>query len=232
MKPSATDTGSLDDAPVTFNRDFSDVINEDFLVVEGLEIEESLLDLSLNASSVFDTHIDENSAEENDTDIEPEPLEVSALSSSDVLSETSETSRSEAPTRALESPGKRSKADRSRSPVAKRLRSLPSDQDAVPPEPPAPQVPAKNQEIVQLEQQYKMAMQQLALSMKRSELTRNEIIRQRQFAAANQRLAQEQAKNLSKASSFLTGGQSTLTLGLEQSRRMLHSYMGLNDKMI
>ena len=99
---------------------------------------------------------------------------------------------------------------------------------------------------------FKAALKQLALSMQRSELTRNEIIRQRKLAEreghmmlppaataasapvsptrTSTRLSSSPSTTTSSratsSSSFLGGTRSTLTVGLEQARRMLKSYMG------
>jgi len=81
--------------------------------------------------------------------------------------------------------------------------------------------------IKELEDKYKHALQHLALSMRRSEMTRNEIIRQRREAEEKARLqAAAQVNTVAHAENFLTGNTATLTIGLDQSRRMLQSFMG------
>ena len=76
-----------------------------------------------------------------------------------------------------------------------------------------------------LQAQYNLSLQHLALSMRRSELTRQEISRQQKLTETQRKIQEAEAQTFSKADSFLTGSRTTLTLGLEQSRSMLRSYM-------
>ena len=195
---------------------FSDAVNEDFLVMDGLDIEEEFLDLSISADSIFNLSLDLPPKEES------QKLAITS-------NETSQLP-------------KRGKPDRSRSPVAKRHRAAVKQRVASPLPPLATTTTASlspsavlsskkrnaqdKRDIAELEEEYKRTMQKLALSMKRSEMTRNEIIRQRQIAETKAKLEKAQEQTYSKANGFLSGSRSTLTLGLEQSRQMLKAYMG------
>lgn len=76
-------------------------------------------------------------------------------------------------------------------------------------------------------QQYEEALSNLALSMRRTELTRAEILRHRQNMPAVSSLANTspQASTISSFAGLLTGTRTSLTAGLEQSRRQLQEYM-------
>ena len=76
-----------------------------------------------------------------------------------------------------------------------------------------------------LQAQYQLSLQHLAFSMRRSELTRQEIARQQKLVETQRKIQEAEAQTFSKADSFLTGSRATLTVGLEQSRSMLRSYM-------
>jgi len=86
-------------------------------------------------------------------------------------------------------------------------------------------------------EEYSRALKNLASSMRRSELTRSKILRQRKQDQSSrwrntqgqQMLPMQQRSHPSPQtilglSSLLSGRSSTLTLGLEQSRRQLKSY--------
>lgn len=79
--------------------------------------------------------------------------------------------------------------------------------------------------IEDLQEQYNLSLQHLALSMRRSEMTRQEIARQQQLAETKSKILDAEAQTLTKADRFLSGSRSTLTVGLEQSRSMLKTYM-------
>ena len=79
--------------------------------------------------------------------------------------------------------------------------------------------------VEDLREQYNLSLQHLALSMRRSEMTRQEIARQQQRADTNSKILDAEAQTFSKADRFLSGSRSTLTVGLEQSRSMLKTYM-------
>jgi hypothetical protein len=186
--------------PSSIDSKFVDSITDDFLIMEGLDMEDDfsgLLDIS--TVDAFDDH----------TPI----FGVDTLSERDVTL------------------FKRPKVERSLSPPHKRRRSVDhSGMDS--PMSISSVISTRSQSIMTcvpeleiVEDQYKLALQHLALSMRRSEMTRNEIIRQRQVAETHAKLAAAQAKTFTNADKFLSGSSSTLTLGLEQSRSMLKSYM-------
>lgn len=135
---------------------------------------------------------------------------------------------------------KRVKVERSLSPPSKRRRSVDYAQMESPMSTdsvrsmlsasslvmhPVPDIISPAPDIQDLQDQYKIALQHLALSMRRSEMTRNEIIRQRQLSQTHAQIAAAQNKTFNNADKFLTGSSSTLTVGLEQSRSMLRTYM-------
>lgn len=200
-KPSTDLWDNLNDSvPSSIDNKFVDSITDDFLIMEGLDMEDDfsgLLDIS--SVDVFDDHT---------------PL-----------------SRMESPSERDDVHVKRIKAERSLSPSPKRRRSV--DQCGMDsPMSTSSLMSTRSQsfmtcvpELEIVEDQYKLALQHLALSMRRSEMTRNEIIRQRQIAETHAKLAAAQAKTFTNADKFLSGSSSTLTLGLEQSRSMLKSYM-------
>jgi hypothetical protein len=81
--------------------------------------------------------------------------------------------------------------------------------------------------LLELQNQYKRAVENLAMSMRRSELTRTEIANFRKAAETKAKLEAAQAYQFRNATGFLSGSRSTLTIGLEQSRQMLRNYMGV-----
>jgi hypothetical protein len=84
-------------------------------------------------------------------------------------------------------------------------------------------------------QQYSEALNNLASSMRRTELSRAELLRQRnnmtQYRHAPQQVGYQMAPMSAQSSSMgglaglLTGKKASLTVGLEQSRRQLREYM-------
>jgi hypothetical protein len=80
-----------------------------------------------------------------------------------------------------------------------------------------------SEDMRDIEDQYKYALHHLALSMRRSEVTRNEILRFRKEAEARAQLELAEYRTLSNAEYFLQGYRSTLTVGLDQSRQMLQT---------
>ena len=75
---------------------------------------------------------------------------------------------------------------------------------------------------------YNRALNNLASSMQQSELTRTQIIYQRQNQAHecnNGNILHPSSQSLSGLASLLSGRSSTLTVALEQSRTQLKSYM-------
>ena len=88
-------------------------------------------------------------------------------------------------------------------------------------------IPSPSPSLEDLQLQYKLAVEQLAVSMRRSEMTRAEIANIRKAAETKAKLEVAQTKQLKNADYFLTGTRSTLTVGLEQSRQMLRSYMNV-----
>lgn len=83
---------------------------------------------------------------------------------------------------------------------------------------PSMDIPAstENPEVQDLQDQYRAAFQQLTAAMKRSEVTRNNIIRLRENASG-------EGISAKQVLGFLSGSKTTLTSGLEQSRGMLHA---------
>ena len=284
---------------------FSDAINEDFLVMDGLDLSNNFLDLSLSAESAFELNIEQDldavaelaplgeadnptKQHVNDSDDHNEN-NTTTDNKGDNANETTvqEPKPVEAIAQQQMTSQKRTKADRSRSPVAKRYRRVvvdeandtsrsddddddqstnSDDQDdqiegqrhekqqqqqqqqqrsGSMPLPPVLETKTKKasaEEVADLERQYKQALQKLALSMRRSEMTRNQIIRYRQIQqtgclsrptprptttttlATNNKVSTSFSS--SKPSGFLSGSpQSTLTQGLGQSRQLLQAYM-------
>ena len=86
------------------------------------------------------------------------------------------------------------------------------------------------------EAQYNEALQKLANSMKRTEESRRHVMMQRNMLSLDQQralyLAKEQLQQQNQQvqssimTSFFTGSRSTLTDGLEQSRKQIRMYMG------
>mmetsp|Transcript_6486 Transcript_6486/g.8151 ORF Transcript_6486/g.8151 Transcript_6486/m.8151 type:complete len:243 (+) Transcript_6486:75-803(+) len=84
-------------------------------------------------------------------------------------------------------------------------------------------------------QQYSEALNSLASSMRRTELSRAELLRQRnnmtQYRQAHQQVgyqmapASAQSSSMGSLAGLLTGKRTSLTVGLEQSRRQLRGYM-------
>jgi hypothetical protein len=199
------------DNETALDHKFCGSMSDDFLMMDGIDIEDDFSGLlDINPGNAFD--------------------------------DLSETVKIEFPSANKDTPSKsRGKAGRSVSPPPKpkRRRSIdhrhmesPMSTSTVRSTRSSPLLLAAP-ELAGLEDQYKLALQHLALSMRRSELTRNEIIRQRQIAETKNKLAAVEAQNFSKADRFLSGSTSTLTVGLEQSRSMLKSYMAqMKNQMI
>lgn len=78
-------------------------------------------------------------------------------------------------------------------------------------------------DIQDLENQYQLAVEQLRESMKRSQQTRQQIIRNQLFLQPSS--GAPVVRMVSDSCEFFAGSRSTLTSGLEQSRSMLMSYM-------
>jgi len=74
----------------------------------------------------------------------------------------------------------------------------------------------------EFQQELQLKLSRLAESMRRSEITRSQIIRQREAMAQQQQFNMQSMQNLA---GWLSGRSTTLTAGLEQSRRQLQSYM-------
>ena len=179
---------------------FSDAVNDDFLIVDGLMDDfHGLLDI--DATSIFD---------------ESEHVSASFYEfSASQLHVTNEDHEDEL----LK---KNTREDRSRPPSPKRRRSITcSAMDMSPTPPISPSKPS----LDDLQLQYKLALEQLAVSMRRSEMTRSEIVSYRKAAETKAKLEAAQAHQLKNADPFLSGSRSTLTVGLEQSRQMLRNYM-------
>lgn len=75
-------------------------------------------------------------------------------------------------------------------------------------------------------EEYNAALEKLAQSMKRTEASRQHLLQHReQLEAAKREILLDQQRSIAMAQ-FLSGSRSTLTGGLEQSRRQIASYMG------
>ncbi len=75
-------------------------------------------------------------------------------------------------------------------------------------------------------EEYNAALEKLAQSMKRTEASRQQLLQHRdELEAAKRVILLEQQRSIAMAQ-FLSGSRSTLTGGLEQSRRQIASYMG------
>lgn len=190
---------------------FSDVLPDDFLLMDdGLEIEDDfsgLLDIS--PASAFDS-TEEEDQQDFDEGSKDDPVEQCSTpekrSSSDDL-------RADSP------PPKKLRFDRNLSSPASTSSVVSVSSVAS-----VSSIPSLSSESGG-DRKYKLALQHLALSMKRSEMTRNAIIRARKEAETKAKLAQAQMKTVNNAENFLHGNSKTLTSGLEQSRRMLQSFM-------
>lgn len=211
------------DISVTLSEKFSD----DFLLVDDLDdSNDDLEPYAFDASTVFD--------------------ESNLESCSTLLSENLPTTEMDLQDHSNTDSIKKTRGDRSRSPSPKRRRSI------------APMVvspsPVKScatmsmspssakscasppmTSLHDLEIQYKLAIEQLTISMRRSEMTRSEIISFRRAENAS-RECQEREAPLYASSSiaddvFTQNSQSTLTVGLTQSRQMLKDYMNMNTTL-
>jgi hypothetical protein len=89
---------------------------------------------------------------------------------------------------------------------------------------------SEDQSLLDLQHQYKKAVENLAISMRRSEITRTEIANFRKAVETKAKLEAAQAYQFRNATGFLSGTRTTLTVGLEQSRQMLRSYMSVVTK--
>mmetsp|Transcript_9127 Transcript_9127/g.19494 ORF Transcript_9127/g.19494 Transcript_9127/m.19494 type:complete len:461 (+) Transcript_9127:178-1560(+) len=75
-------------------------------------------------------------------------------------------------------------------------------------------------------EEYNAALEKLAQSMKRTEASRQHLLQHREeLEAAKREILLDQQRSIAMAQ-FLSGSRSTLTGGLEQSRRQIASYMG------
>lgn len=122
-------------------------------------------------------------------------------------------------------------SERASSPPPKKIKAMhtayasPSSVMCIASIPPLSSMPNLAYENGDLQDKYKHALQHLALSMRRSEMTRNEIIRQRKEAETRAKFEAAQHRTVSNAENFLIGNSATLTAGLDQSRRMLKSLL-------
>lgn len=194
---------------------FSDVINDDFLIVDGLNDDFSGFP-DIDASSMFnDESKTDYSSSEIDTVEEKEKTQTSTEVTTEVTTEEEEQTKTAV----------RKVHSRSPSPSPKRRRSLaPMD---ISPSPVKSMMASSQESLDELQEKYKLAVEQLAVSMRRSEMTRTEIISYRKAQETRAQLQQAQSRTFNSADSFLTGSQVTLTTGLAQSRAMLKNYMGL-----
>jgi hypothetical protein len=88
-----------------------------------------------------------------------------------------------------------------------------------------------SEDMTDIQTQYRNALHQLALSMRRSEVTRNEILRFRKETEAHAQLELAEYRTFSNAEYFLKGYRSTLTLGLDQSRQMLQGLLSKGNNL-
>eukprot|EP00545_Synedropsis_sp_CCMP1620_P008198 CAMPEP_0119009264 /NCGR_PEP_ID=MMETSP1176-20130426/4241_1 /TAXON_ID=265551 /ORGANISM="Synedropsis recta cf, Strain CCMP1620" /LENGTH=217 /DNA_ID=CAMNT_0006961739 /DNA_START=111 /DNA_END=764 /DNA_ORIENTATION=+ len=197
-------------ADVEFNAslsaEFSDVINDDFLIVDGLHDDFSGFP-DIDAASMFNN--DESKSDFSTSKGDEENAEV--------------VTPEEAPSKKLV----REDRSRSPSPTPKRRRSADHSPMDISPKPVKAISSMGQESLDDLQSQYKAAVEQLAVSMRRSEMTRAEIISYRKSQETRNRLQQAQSRTFNSADGFLTGSQVTLTTGLAQSRQMLKNYMSL-----
>lgn len=80
------------------------------------------------------------------------------------------------------------------------------------------------QQTNQFDNRYQTLMRNLAVSMRRTEMTRAQVVKiQRDFQRAPRK--NNQRSHNSSLSAFFSGSRSTITSGLEQSRRQLQGYL-------
>ena len=193
-----------------WDKGFSNVTNGDFLMGDGfMDDFTDLLDIDADTSSIF--HASEVYALSNSIlDFSASYLDVHELNQTSFDVTESDLTK------------KNVREDRSRPPSPKRRRSSTDSIMDVSPSHPSPH---SRLSLEELQLQYQRAMEQLAVSMRRTEMTRSEIVSYRKASETKAKLEAAQAYQLKNADPFLTGSRSTLTVGLEQSRRMLKSYM-------
>lgn len=192
---------------------FSDVTNDDFLLVDDELLDDFSGLLDLDTSSVFNESkgyaLDDSMKDFSASDFD---IQEPYRSSFDLTKEIRES----------EPMKKNVREDRSRPPSPKRRRPIGQSMMDVSESPPSP---SSKTSLEDLQLQYQRAMEQLALSMRRTEMTRSEIVSYRKAEDTKAQLETAQAYQLKNADPFLSGSRSTLTVGLEQSRQMLRSYM-------
>jgi hypothetical protein len=195
----------------SLSNEFSDVINDDFLIVDGLDDFSGFPDI--DAASMFN----ESKLDFSSSNIDDEE---------DNTEDSGEDRQAEDIIKREEADIKKVRYDRSRSPSPKRRRSIaPMD---ISPVPVKSMSPVAQESLLDLQEQYKRAVEQLAVSMRRSEMTRSEIISFRKEQETRTQLQEAQSRTFNSADGFLTGSQVTLTTGLAQSRQMLKNYMSLS----
>jgi hypothetical protein len=220
------------DTSTSLSAKSSDIINDNFLTVDGL-MEDFTELLDIDATSIFGEtasiindsmciHIVDLSSnegideEKEETASEEETVRRISFSSNEGKDEEKKEEVCE------EEKVRKVRKDRSRSPISKRRRSI-THTDTTPTLHALP--PKKSLE--DLQEQYELAVQQFTASMRRSELTRLEIANYRQASETRAKLQAAQARQFDCTDGFLTGSRSTLTTGLEHSRKMLRGYMNL-----
>ena len=185
---------ALGDMAFSETMEFPEGIDDDFLMVEELGIVDDfdgLLDI--NPSFAFESSADAN-ANESSTCNEPSC---------------------------------KRQHERPHSPPPKKIKAIytenasPVSVMSIASAPTLSSIPNISHENEDLQYTYVNALRHLALSMRRSEMTRNEIIRQRKEAETLEKLQAAQHRTVSNAENFLVGNSATLTAGLDQSRRML-----------
>ena len=234
---------------------FSNVMDEDFLLMDGLEIEDDFTGLlDLTPADAFPVPGATTAPESDDSAADSEPSMdmatdmVAPLNADGKRTTKSTESDDDDDESNTSSPRKRRRSSQSEDSFSVCSMALSDTSSVVSARPSLDltSAPAPTND------DFKAALKQLALSMQRSELTRNEIIRQRKLAErqghmmlpapataasapvspthTSTRLSSSPSTTTSSratsSSSFLGGTRSTLTVGLEQSRRMLKSYMG------
>lgn len=195
---------------------FSENISDDFLVADGLDDNKSTETFEFDALTVFDeSNIFEHCSQhlptsEKTVQVHPDDDNIKKLRRDRSRSPSPKRRKSIAPMLVSPSPVK---------PCATMSMSPSSIKDC--------ETPSLTS-LHDLEIQYKLALEKLTISMRRSEMTRCEIISFRKEAKANRELCQErETPSYATPSGLLLTRYShpTLTIGVEQSRHMLRDYI-------
>lgn len=193
--------------------EFSDVPTDDFLVADGLMDDFSEL-IEADEQSVLSLSAADVICEENMKCLSA--IQLECKESFESLQTSDRNIQHDEPMTKIV------RDDRSRPPSPKRPRKARSISPSPVKSIPSPPIQSS---LEDLQLQYKIVIEKLAVSMRRSEMTRSEIVSFRQAAETRAKLEAAEELQLRNANYFLTGSRSTLTVGLEQSRQMLRNYM-------